>query len=70
MADSNIVDIKARLQRRLDEQAKVFDEMDCAYQCLEILARAIGEMRLLGADQRMIVGQLRITISELEKAGP
>ena len=67
MADSNIVGIKAHLQRHLDDQASVFDEMDRAYRGLGILARAIGEMRILGVRS---AANLRVARSKLDRAAP
>jgi hypothetical protein len=41
--------------------------MDCAHAIIPVLARAIENMRALGADRQMIANTLRIAVEEIER---
>jgi hypothetical protein len=73
MSDPKFMDFQSRLRWRIDQHdvektpGQFNARMDCAHAIIPVLARAIENMRALGAGRQMIANTLRIAVEEIER---
>ena len=65
---AEVVDFQSKLKERVKEEQEGWAASDLTLQMLPIVARAISEMRELGADNAKIAKVLRHASDELARA--